>query len=467
MLLIAALVVSGSILRGDPVQHVSEEPAFDATWARTDLPVSDGVEARTWFWGPAANSDLMEEPNELAPHGVQTVQYFDKARMELPDPDADPKSPGYVLAGLLVSELVSNSGMGAASITVAGDLGDPDGVTYATIGTLVDARAIDSGTTLASRIDSDGTVTEDESLAEFGVTAEYYIVETDHTIASVFWEFLNSSGTVWDGTGYTEARLFPDPFFGAGFPITEAYWTRTNVDGESQNVLLQCFQRRCLTYTPGNPEGWQVESNNAGLHYYQWRYGEDAPLDPTATAVASSTIEPTASAGPSATPEPSATSEPTVTTSPEIELPEVEYTTSGGETHTMLLEVAATPATRACGLMHRDSLPEDTGMLFIFDQDTAGGFWNCNTFVPLTLAWIDADGTIIGFSDMEPQVRGEPQVTTTYPPPGPYRYVIEANRGWFAERGIETRDQADLEQAIAYGDTASDTLCQQLGLACN
>ncbi len=38
------------------------------------------------------------------------------------------------------------------------------------------------------------------------------------------------------------------------------------------DVLMQCFQRRCLTYTPGNAEGWQVEAGNVGRHYYEWRY---------------------------------------------------------------------------------------------------------------------------------------------------------------------------------------------------
>jgi hypothetical protein len=44
-------------------------------------------------------------------------------------------------------------------------------------------------------------------------------------------------------------------------------------------VLLQCFERRCLTYTPDNPEGWKVEAGNVGQHYYQWRYGSGAPRE--------------------------------------------------------------------------------------------------------------------------------------------------------------------------------------------
>ncbi|MEZ4520082.1 MAG: DUF192 domain-containing protein [Thermomicrobiales bacterium] len=132
----------------------------------------------------------------------------------------------------------------------------------------------------------------------------------------------------------------------------------------------------------------------------------------------------------------------------------------------MDLEVAATDATRACGLMHRESLEKNTGMLFVWESDHAGSFWNCNTFVPLTLAWISSEGEIIGLSDMAAQTAGQPQNVVSYPPPGIYRYVIEANQGWFAEHDINVGDQVDLAEALERGDTNSDTLCQQLGLLC-
>ena len=49
--------------------------------------------------------------------------------------------------------------------------------------------------------------------------------------------------------------------------------------GRIQNVLIQCFERRCLTYMPENTAGWQVEMGNVGQHYYRWRY-RDAPAGP-------------------------------------------------------------------------------------------------------------------------------------------------------------------------------------------
>jgi hypothetical protein len=59
-----------------------------------------------------------------------------------------------------------------------------------------------------------------------------------------------------------------------GYPISEPYWTKVKVGGVEKDVLVQAFQRRVLTYTPTNPEGWKVEMGNVGRHYYWWRYGK-------------------------------------------------------------------------------------------------------------------------------------------------------------------------------------------------
>ncbi|MFW6075502.1 MAG: lamin tail domain-containing protein, partial [Chloroflexota bacterium] len=90
-----------------------------------------------------------------------------------------------------------------------------------------------------------------------------------------------SSGLVYQDGGYQEAPLFENPFFATGFPVTAPYWARVAVGGSVQDVLLQCFERRCLTYTPENDPGWQVESGNVGQHYYTWRYDqlENQPED--------------------------------------------------------------------------------------------------------------------------------------------------------------------------------------------
>jgi hypothetical protein len=72
--------------------------------------------------------------------------------------------------------------------------------------------------------------------------------------------------------------LFDSPFYATGYPTTEAYWSMVAVGGTEKDVLIQCFERRCLTYTPGNSPGFAVEAGNIGLHYYVWRNGELSPF---------------------------------------------------------------------------------------------------------------------------------------------------------------------------------------------
>ncbi|MDQ3548620.1 MAG: hypothetical protein M3439_07345 [Chloroflexota bacterium] len=63
----------------------------------------------------------------------------------------------------------------------------------------------------------------------------------------------------------TNARRFESAFYATGLPITEAYWADVKVAGQQREVLLRCFERRCLTYTPGNDPAWQVEAGTALL----------------------------------------------------------------------------------------------------------------------------------------------------------------------------------------------------------
>ncbi len=94
------------------------------------------------------------------------------------------------------------------------------------------------------------------------------------------------------------------------------------------------------------------------------------------------------------------------------------------------VEVATTPQQRAQGLMYRRALDPDAGMLFVFPSDSRTGFWMRNTYIPLDIAYISADFTIL-------EIRaGTPLDETVLTPAQPYRYVLEVNRGWFASRGL-------------------------------
>jgi len=94
------------------------------------------------------------------------------------------------------------------------------------------------------------------------------------------------------------------------------------------------------------------------------------------------------------------------------------------------LELANTPETRQVGLMFRESLPSDSGMLFVYDRPAREGYWMRNTYVPLSIAWIDQDGVIVDIQDMQPLT------DEVHTPSAPYWYALEANQGWFAENGV-------------------------------
>lgn len=266
--------------------HDPEPGPFYDTWARTDKPVADDVVDRTFIWGPEALTDVMMEDYADSPGGMREVQYFDKARMEINDPNAFNDGLWYVTNGLLVVELMTGQMQVGdaefeprepADINIVGDPGFAETPTYATYAMLMDEEAYDEGTVITATVDADGNVGSDDSRAQFNVTAADLSADTGHRTASVFWDFMVSTGTVWEDGQFVQDRLFESPYYATGLPVTEAYWSNVMVNGQAQWVLTQAFERRVLTYTPSNPEGFQVEAGNVGLHYYEWRYGDGGP----------------------------------------------------------------------------------------------------------------------------------------------------------------------------------------------
>lgn len=267
---------------------VSTNDYFDSTWERTDKPVADGQVTRTWMWGPRPFTPPVTEQYADSPGGNRTVQYFDKSRMEITTPDADSSSVWYVTNGLLATELITGrlqlgnnqfEDRAPANIPVAGDADNLMGPTYATFTGLLDVPATPAGFLVTHSIDRAGNVTVDEALGNRGVTVTGPDEITGYGVASPFWAFMTSSGTIYDGGFYT-APLFENPYFATGRPITEPYWARVKVAGTEQDVLIQCFERRCLTFTPANAPEWQVEAGNVGQHYYTWRYNAPVPTPP-------------------------------------------------------------------------------------------------------------------------------------------------------------------------------------------
>jgi len=112
---------------------------------------------------------------------------------------------------------------------------------------------------------------------------------------------------------------------------------------------------------------------------------------------------------------------------PNTGLPTVKLTIG---TNVLTAEIAATDSTRQIGLMHRFSLAPDHGMLFVHDAPRMLSFWMRNTYVPLSIAFIDAKGRIINVEDMAPH---DERLTWSA---APALYALEMKKGWFAQKGI-------------------------------
>jgi hypothetical protein len=261
----------------------AKEDPFTRTWARTDWPVANQRAIRTWMWGEKAYSQRMTEHYEEAPNHERTVLYWDKSRME-DNSFNTTDAPWDVSNGLLVVEMVSGrlqvgdsafENRTPAQENIAGDADDTNGPTYAAIAGLLDAAPVADGSTITQRISRNGAITNDPGMASYGVTAAWHERQPglDHQVASVFWAFMNSEGSVYEDGRIFDDKLFESPFYATGLPITEAYWADVKVAGTVKSVLIQCFERRCLTYTPSNDSNWRVEAGNVGRQYFQWRYG--------------------------------------------------------------------------------------------------------------------------------------------------------------------------------------------------
>ena len=115
--------------------------------------------------------------------------------------------------------------------------------------------------------------------------------------------------------------------------------------------------------------------------------------------------------------------------------------------------VARTPAQHEEGLMDVDDLPPDNGMVFVYTQPAREGYWMRNTLIPLSIAWLDQNGTILDIQDMDaldeqhahyPGVGSLPLAQAPAVPVLAYSYALETNVGWFANHGVGVGQQIAL-----------------------
>ena len=106
------------------------------------------------------------------------------------------------------------------------------------------------------------------------------------------------------------------------------------------------------------------------------------------------------------------------------------------------VELADTEDKRNLGLMFRDSMPDDHGMLFVFPGETRRSFWMKNTRIPLDIFYFDSNLALVSVSENTPPCRVSK--CPSYPSDGPAKYVLELNAGKAAELGVKSGDLLEL-----------------------
>ncbi len=129
-------------------------------------------------------------------------------------------------------------------------------------------------------------------------------------------------------------------------------------------------------------------------------------------------------------------------TGPVFEEGRVVIETEGREVE-VDVEIAETPVQQQLGLMHRESLAREAGMVFVFAKETRGGFWMKNTLIPLSIAFFDRNGRILAILDMEPC---EADPCPVHDPGVAYRGALEVNQGAFGEWGVSEGDRIRVER---------------------
>ena len=299
LIAVCAALAAGTILFSGAQAQTSNfaDPAFETLWNRTDGLVASGEVQRPWIWGPAPGEPL-QEPFTGLPGNKHLVQFFDKGRMEINDPNANPADPFYVTNGRLAIELISGQlqtgldtfeNRGTAQINLASDADDPTAPTYGSFngvsnlpGTSDNRRSTDkTGEVVRTAIDRQGnTQPWPSDHPDYGARNAHFEETTGHNIPNVFWDYLNQQTTIIQDGNVVEGPLFFPWFAVTGYPISEAYWSYVKVDGKYTDVLIQAYERRVLTYVPHLPSPFKVQMGNIGQHYYEWRYGGGASSTP-------------------------------------------------------------------------------------------------------------------------------------------------------------------------------------------
>jgi uncharacterized protein len=152
--------------------------------------------------------------------------------------------------------------------------------------------------------------------------------------------------------------------------------------------------------------------------------------------VPTATLAPAAPAATNPLPTVSAAASPLPTA--DVSLPQLTITNNAGSLLRLYVEIADTPEKQETGLMHRTALAADQGMLFVFPGETTIPFWMRDTLLPLSIAFIAGDGTIVDIQDMQPLDE------TLHNPARLYVYALEVNQGYFRQHAVAVGNQVGL-----------------------
>jgi uncharacterized membrane protein (UPF0127 family) len=130
------------------------------------------------------------------------------------------------------------------------------------------------------------------------------------------------------------------------------------------------------------------------------------------------------------------TTESPPTTTDVEEVVNATFVVEGDENATVTLEVADEPEERRSGLMHRESLENDTGMIFVYPNPRQASFWMKNTLIPLDMIFVAENGTVLNVQHADPQPNASSSELETYPSDGEAKYVVELPQGFANRTGV-------------------------------
>ena len=134
-----------------------------------------------------------------------------------------------------------------------------------------------------------------------------------------------------------------------------------------------------------------------------------------------------------------------VTPTADVHFATTDITVGGVALH---VEVAESLAQHARGLMFRQTLHDDEGMLFVYREERPRRFWMKNTFIPLSIGLFNSKGELIAIRDMAPDTMVPKGKKFHYPivHTVPARYVLEVNQGWFLRHGVRLKSRLIIDK---------------------